>query len=95
MTTKAFKEMDPEVVQKLLEGHENVIEPEISKEKAFLDSVPCPMCHEFHCEPRVNSKRPFVKGQSLSNKLLLCLNCSTEFDPHSRIILKTPTASSD
>ncbi len=95
MTTKAFREMDPDIVHKLLEGQENVIAPEIEKEKAFLNSVPCPMCHQFRCEPRVNAKTPFVRGQLLSNKLLECLSCGTEFEPHSRIILKAPNALSD
>lgn len=93
--TKAFKEMDPEVVRKLLEGHENVIAPEVAKEQVFFKSVACPSCGDFHTEPRVNPKRPFVSGQILSNKLLCCLSCGAEFDPHTRIISKVPTVSSD
>lgn len=89
MTSKAFKEMDPEVIQKLLEGHENVIAPEIFKEQNFLNSRPCPVCHQFNADARVNPKNPFVRGQILSNKILHCANCQTEFDPHTGIIIAT------
>lgn len=90
--TKPFREMDSELIQKLLEGQENVITPAVAKEQTFLKSVACPSCGGFETEARVNSKRPFVQGLLLANKNLVCLNCGTEFEPHTRVIHKGPTS---
>jgi hypothetical protein len=85
--------MDPELLQKHLEGQENVIAPAVEKEQSFLKAVACPGCSGYSTEARVNAKRPFIPGLVLANKILHCLECGVEFDPHSRIISKT-TASS-
>jgi hypothetical protein len=92
--TKAFREMDLEQVQKLLEGHENVIAPAIEKEQTFMKSVPCPSCRAYETEARVNPKRPFTQFSILANKLLVCLACGTEFDPFLGIIYRPPTIAS-
>ncbi len=87
---KSFKEMDPELIQKLLEGQDNIIAPAIESERTFLKNVSCPGCGGFETEPRVNSKRPFTQGMILSNKILVCLQCDTEFEPYTRVISKSP-----
>ena len=89
--TKSFNELDPEVVRKLLEGHENVIAPAVAKEQELLSSSTCPACNSGSVRTGINPKLPFVKGQILPNKLGTCLECGAEFDPRSRVILKRPT----
>lgn len=92
--TKPFHEMDPDVIRKLLEGHENVIAPAVEKEQALMSSSPCPVCKGTETEARVNAKRPFIKGKILPNKLLHCLHCGAEFDPGTGLILKGSIVSS-
>jgi hypothetical protein len=84
----ALREMDPELVWKLLEGHEDGLKPESDKEQAFFRHVMCPSCHSYTHEQFVNPKRPFSPGAVLVNKLLRCTECKTEFDPHSGLITK-------
>lgn len=92
---KAYKEMDPELIRKLLEGQENVIAPAVEKEQAFLQSVPCPSCGKYETQAKMNIKHPFSRGNLLTNKVLECLACKAEFEPHTRVISKAPTVSSD
>jgi hypothetical protein len=39
-----FKEMKSEDVWKAVEGHEDVITPELKKEEAFFRNQVCPLC---------------------------------------------------
>lgn len=87
--SKPFHEMDPDTVRKLLEGHENVIDLEAKREQGFLQTVACPKCGKYGSEARVNPRQPFIRGVVLPNKFLVCLNCETEFDPHTGIIFYT------
>lgn len=86
--SKSFKEMDPEHIRELIDGHENVISPAMEREQSFLKSISCPRCGEFETEARINSKRPFSHGMILPNKILVCLRCQTEFEPHTKLILR-------
>jgi len=86
-----FKELNPEEVWKAIEGYKDVITPEIKKEEAFFRNTPCPTCDQASTQSFINPKAPFSPGAILPNKLLRCLVCSTEFDPHSGIITKLPT----
>lgn len=85
-----FKEMDPDLIRELLKGQENVIAPAVEKEQAFLQNIPCPSCYGS-TEAQTNSKRPFVKGKILVNKIMVCLTCKAEFDPGTRVISKAPS----
>lgn len=90
---KPLHEMDPDVVKKLIEGHEDVIAPAVAQEQATLGGSTCPFC-QGPMDARVNPKRPFIKGKVLPNKVLVCLQCEAEVDLHSKIVVKMPTASS-
>lgn len=91
----SFKEMDQELVRKLLEGQENVISPAVLKEQTMLSGAVCPACSGDSTQAMVNAKRPFTKGKVLSNKILKCLTCQSEFDPQTGIISFTPKTESD
>lgn len=89
---KPFKEMDPDVVRKLVEGQENVVKPAVEKEQQFFKTSSCPNCSAYEVESRVNTKRPFIQGSILANKILVCLCCGTEFEPYTKVISRPPTA---
>jgi len=83
----AFKELDPEVIWKALEGQEDLLAPEVKKEQALFRNTACPSCGAYELEQVLNAKRPFTPGLPLPNKTLRCMRCQTEFDPYSRLIL--------
>lgn len=83
-----FKTMDSEAVWKALDGHEDMLTPLVKKEEAFFRHVVCPICASGNHESFLNVQRPFTGGVPLSNKLLRCLQCRTEFDPYSQLVTK-------
>lgn len=83
-----FKELDQDEIRKLLEGQENVLTPELTREETFFRHVTCPMCRSSSHESFISSTRPFYAGSILPTKVLRCLSCSTEFDPYSGFITK-------
>lgn len=85
----AFKEMDPEVIRQLLQGHEDVLTSEVKKEETFFAHSTCPVCGGSKFSTHVNSTRPFTEGALLPNKLLYCMSCNTEFDPYTRFVTRT------
>jgi hypothetical protein len=91
----AFKEMDPELIRKALEGQQDLLAPEVAKEGAFFRNSTCPSCGGAGLSPTINAKKPFTPGVPLPNKILTCLGCGTEFDPYTRLILRAPISSSD
>ncbi len=85
----AYKEMDPEVVRKLLEGHTDVLTPEAQKEQSIFRNSPCPLCKSYASNSQINPQRPWTPGSVLPNKILVCLQCNAEWDPFTGLILKT------
>ena len=83
----AFKELDPEVIRKALEGQEDVLGSEAKKEQALFRNTSCPNCGAYEHEQVLNAKRPFTPGSPLPNKTLRCMPCQTEWDPFSGIIV--------
>lgn len=91
-----FKPMDPNEVWRLLEAtdaagkkiHEDLITPALKKEEAFFRTVSCPSCGGYSHTPFLNPRRPFAPGSVLPNRLLRCLECETEFDPNTRLVLR-------
>lgn len=86
-----FRAANPEDMWKAIEGHRDVITPEVKKEESFFRNMPCPTCNQASNQAFVNPKVPFSSGSILPKKLLRCLVCSTEFDPETKIITKLPT----
>jgi hypothetical protein len=82
----SFKEMDPDLIQSLLEGRKDALQAEVNKEEAFFRACVCPRCGDFRHETRLNTKTPFTPGSPLARKVLKCSNCMTEFDPYTGLI---------
>lgn len=88
-----FKELDPEVVRKALEGEVDILTPMVKKEEAFFRNQVCPVCDSTSSEAFLNASNPFTAGSPLPNKRLRCLDCKTEFDPYSRLVTRTTVES--
>jgi hypothetical protein len=96
-----FRELDPDVVRKMLEAkdengnliYQDVLKGQIEKEAVFFRNSSCPKCREYNHETFVNLQRPFTPGVALPNKLLRCLSCQTEFDPYTGLVTRVTSES--
>lgn len=94
-----FQELDPQVVQELLDqkGEDgqplcrDMLAPMVAKEEAVFRNSSCPKCGARSVEAFVDPRRPFVPGNPLPHKNLRCRACQTEYDPYSGLITRTPT----
>jgi hypothetical protein len=88
-----FEEMNPELVRKLIEGHEDVLTPAIVALDAFYATFRCPRCRaplvrEF------DSRHVFSDPAQLAPRALLrCPGCRYLIDPHSNVVLQFGDAS--
>lgn len=83
----AFKEMDPEVVLKLLEGHENELEGEQKGLDAFYRQFRCPRC-KGPCEKHfLGAEHAFGGDTAVPRSGLKCQLCDCVFDPHTGLIV--------
>lgn len=81
-----FKELDPRITAKLLEGHRDVITPLAAEREHFYQSQSCPTCGSTTLEKEGDSRFLFREGEALPRYLLRC-QCGCVFDPHSGILL--------
>lgn len=84
----SFREMDPEVTLKLLEGHKDILTPMAAREEDAARSFSCPRCGGSACDLVVDRDRPFTSGSILPNRSMRCRGCRTEVDPRSGIVLR-------
>lgn len=90
----SFKEMDPERIREIIDAtsaegaklYPDVLTPLVEKEEALFKSSSCPKCGAMAPVPTLNTRRPFTPSSPLPNKVLRCVACGTEFDPHTRLI---------
>lgn len=83
-----IKEMDPELIKKILESQEDLLSPLVKAEHEILKNVTCPDCGSNESRRSVNPTTPFSNGAATPNYIFKCLKCSTEYSPKSGIILK-------
>jgi hypothetical protein len=84
-----FKEMDPDEVRKMLEGHENVLAPEVKKHEDYFATLQCTYCGG-NCRPFVSKERLFETGSILPKYLAECNDCGHQFEPYTKIELCGP-----
>ena len=86
-----FKVLDEETIWKLLEGHQNILQPLLEKEEEVFRRSRCPNCKSDSHDARVDPERPFIAGVPLPVRFLQCRNCQTEFDPYTNLTRRSPT----
>jgi hypothetical protein len=88
-----FKEMDPKLVWAALEGHKDVLTPEVDQISGSYESFKCPRCLcglQKELDPRHVFADPSVMTP---RSLLRCVNCRYLIDPHSNLIVEYGDAS--
>jgi len=97
-----LKTMDPAVIRKMLEGHEDILTPEAKAEEAFYRNTQCPMCGARDCQKKIYPTKAIVddegnveviespfNGGILPDGYAHCIHCDTDFNPHTGMIFST------
>ena len=84
-----FKTIDPEIMLKALEGHENILDKEVEAHEEYFRKLSCINCGS-NVTPFVDPSRLFRDGQNLPNYLARCETCKCEFEPYTKIEVKGP-----
>lgn len=87
-----FKEMDPEVVWRLIEGHEDVLAPALKSREDFYSQFNCPRC-KCKLIKEFDPRTCFSGDGELPKALLRCPSCSYMIDPHTNLVVKFGDAS--
>lgn len=89
----AYKELDPAVALRAIEGFVDELLPEAEKLDELYDSFTCPRgCGRLQREtdPRHAFADP---GTLVPRSLLRCSNCGFLIEPHTRVVLESGNAS--
>ena len=89
----AYKELDPEVARKAIEGFEDVLSPQVEKLDQLYQSFSCPRgcgALQRQNDPRTTFSDP---DTLVPRSLLHCNNCGFTIEPHTRVVLESGNAS--
>jgi hypothetical protein len=81
-----FKEMDPDLARKAIEGYENELLPQATALDAFYRQFRCKQCGSA-CRKEAVRGHVFGGDSLVPRSCLRCLSCSCLFDPHSGLLL--------
>lgn len=81
-----FKEMDPEVARRLVEGYQDELTPEAKAQDAFYRQFRCPRC-QCSLEKRFDARTAFDSESLVAKALLQCPNCSYMVEPHTNLVI--------
>lgn len=84
-----FKPMDQDVVRKLLEGHTNILKPEVEAHENYFRSLECVYC-KGDCHPFIDSSKLFNNESMLPRYLAECNLCGHQFEPYTKIEIRGP-----
>jgi len=90
-----FKEMDPEVAMKLLEGYENELDPEVKKLDAFYRQFKCPKCKGNMGKHFISVQHAFGGDSIVPRSGLKCMTCDLVLDPYTGIVVGLGTAGAE
>lgn len=85
-----FKTMDPQKVRELLEGHENIIAPEVEKHQKYFESLKCDYCGGKCMAIVLDGANPFKEGAILPDYQAECVDCGAHFTPYTGIEVRGP-----
>jgi hypothetical protein len=88
-----FKELDPEVIRKALEGYSDILTPEAARLESLYKSKKCPRCLSG-LQKEFDPRHVFAdQDVSVPRALLRCAICRYCVDPHSNLIIEYGDAS--
>ena len=83
-----FKEMDQELAMRLIEGHKDVLTPELERLESLYKTFSCPRC-KCSLQKEFDAKHVFADQAVMNGRALLrCSNCRYLIDPHSNLIIE-------
>ena len=82
-----YNEMDPELVWKIVEGHDNVLDAEARTLDTFYRQFRCPRC-QGELQKEFDRRHAFTGDTLVARALLRCPNCRYLIDPHANIVLE-------
>lgn len=87
-----FVTMDPEVAAKAIEGIDDELSPALKKEEAFKRQFSkCRRCGGDMVDHWVSHEFAYAGNSIIPRTALECTNCKMVYDPHSDLVLETPT----
>jgi rubredoxin len=87
-----FKEMDPELALRLIEGYQDEITPAVEAQEAKLRKFYCPRC-KGGLQKEFDIRTCFKPDEILAQPLLRCRNCGYLIDPATRVVIEFGDAS--
>lgn len=82
-----FKEMDPALASRLIEGYQDELSAEARVQDAFYRQFVCPNC-QVELQREIDAKTCF-QGGLIARALLRCGLCGYLIEPESKIILSS------
>lgn len=83
-----FKEMDPELAWRAIEGHENVLTPEADKLDTFYKTFSCPRC-KTPLNKEFDPRHMYADNSVMNARALLrCMGCRYLIDPHNNMVIE-------
>ena len=87
-----FQEMDPELVLRAIEGYQDELTPERTKQVEFYRGFSCPRCR-CSLDEEINAKTAFTGDGLIPKALLRCANCNYRIEPYSNVVVSYGDAS--
>jgi len=82
-----FKEMDEDIVLRLIQGYEDELTPETIKQDAFYRQFSCPRC-SVPLQKEHDPRTAFDSESIVPKALLRCPECRYLLEPHSGVIIE-------
>ncbi len=82
-----FKELDPDIIRRAVQGHEDVLGPAHIKQEAFYRQFQCPRC-KCSMDKEFKSGAAFDGESLVARALLRCPLCNLLLAPNTILILE-------
>jgi hypothetical protein len=89
---RVYKEMDPELARRLIEGYQDELTPALKAQDAFYRQFNCPRC-KGSLQKEIDSRVAFTGDGLIPKALLRCATCRYLIDPHTGLVVEFGDAS--
>jgi rubredoxin len=89
---RVYKEMDPALTRRLLEGYQDELTPAAKAQDDFYSTFHCPRC-KGGLTKEFDARTAFSADGVIPKALLRCPTCRFLIDPHTRLIVEYGDAS--
>jgi hypothetical protein len=82
-----FKELDPAIIRRVIQGYDDVLTPTAKADEAFYRQFSCPRCNG-NMNKEFNARSAFDGESLLPKALLRCPLCTLLLEPHTNVIVE-------